>query len=308
MLASEVFFVQSLGMLWNDGFIAVDWGTSNRRAYRINPQGACVSEIEDDRGVLSVAPGGYPAAVEDIRARLGHLPLLMAGMIGSTRGWVEAPYVACPAGLEELATNLFWVEPGRIAIIPGLSSRRAGHADVMRGEEVQLFGAVAAGLIPPTSFVCHPGTHNKWVSVDQGKIAAFRTVMTGEMFNQLRERGVLAELLTGDVMLGEAFRDGVGRGLQAPTLTAELFSVRARVLLGDLPRDAAASYTSGLLIGADLGVGLGLAAGSAIIIMGRPELTSLYAHAAVKAGHAACEIDGGAVFVAGAVAVARTMQ
>ncbi len=294
-------------MLWTDGFIAVDWGTTNRRAYRIDQHGTCVSVIEDDSGVLSVAPGGFPAAVDDIRARLGDQPLLLAGMVGSTRGWVEAPYVPCPAGLDDLARHLSWVDPGRVAIIPGLSISSEGHADIMRGEEVQLFGALAAGLIPLTSIVCHPGTHNKWVTVVDGRIATFRTVMTGEMFNMLREGGVLAELLTSDVTSGAAFRSGVRRGLGASALTAELFSVRARVLLGEMPRESAASFTSGLLVGADLVVGLEIAAGSDIFIMGRSELTSLYAEGAVEAGHPVSEIDGSAAFLAGALAIARTL-
>ena len=121
MVAFGAFFVQSEAMRWADGFIAVDWGTTNRRAYRIDRSRACVDEFEDDCGVLSVAPGGFPAAAAEIRERLGDLPLLLAGMVGSTRGWVEAPYVPCPAGLDELADRLCWVEPGRTAIVPGLS-------------------------------------------------------------------------------------------------------------------------------------------------------------------------------------------
>ena len=294
-------------MRWVDGFIAVDWGTTNRRAYRIDRNGTCVSSIEDDCGVLSIAPRGFPAAVDDIRARLGDLPLLLAGMVGSTRGWVEVPYVPCPAGLDDLAKQLCWIDPGRVAIVPGLSIASEGHADVMRGEEVQLFGALAVGLIPPTSTVCHPGTHNKWITVADGRITAFRTVMTGEMFNMLRERGILSEFLAGNVTRGDAFRAGVKRGLGGSALTAELFSVRARVLLGEMPRESAASYTSGLLVGVDLGVGLGLAAGSDIIIMGRPDLTSLYAAGAAEAGQSAREIDGSTAFLAGALAIARTM-
>ena len=295
-------------MRWADHFIAVDWGTTNRRAYRIDSRGECVAEFEDGCGVLSIAPGGFPAAGKAIRERLGDHPMLMAGMIGSTRGWIEAPYVACPAGLEELAARIVWAEQGRTAIVPGLSILEGGHADVMRGEEIQLFGAVAAGLIPATSFVCHPGTHNKWVTVEDGRISSFRTVMTGEMFNQLRERGMLAELLGDAVVIGDAFRDGVKCGLSHATLTAELFSVRARVLLGDLARSDAASFTSGLLVGADIGHGLTLSGGSEIILLGRPELTSLYAEAAAIAGQAAREVDGAAAFLAGAVALARMLR
>lgn len=294
-------------MRWSDGFIAVDWGSTNRRAYRIDGSGACVSTMEDGCGVLSVAPGDFPAAVDAIRARLGEMPMLLAGMVGSTRGWVEAPYIQCPAGLDDLVARLCWVDPGHIAIVPGLSINGDGHADVMRGEEVQMFGALDIGMIPETGLVCHPGTHNKWVDVQAGRIAQFRTVMTGELFNMLRQGGLLAEMLTSEVTLGDAFRAGVRLGLTGPTLTAELFSVRARVLLGEMPRDAAASFTSGLLIGVDLAVGLKLATGSDIVIMGRPELTSLYAEGAKEAGRQTHEVDGSDAFLAGASAIARKL-
>lgn len=295
-------------MRWNDGFIAVDWGTTNRRAYRIDPQGECVATVEDSFGVLVVPPGGFPAAIDDLRARLGDLPLLLAGMVGSTRGWIEAHYVPCPAGPTDLVGKLCWVEPGRVAIVPGLSLLADGHADVMRGEEIQMFGALAAGLVPDTCLVCHPGTHNKWVSLVEGRVTKFRTVMTGEMFNLLRGGGILADMLGDDVIRGTDFDAGLQRGLTAPALTAELFAVRARVLLGDLAPAGAASFTSGLLIGIDLSVGLALADGAPIVIMGRPDLTNLYAAGATAAGQAALEIDGATAFLAGAIAIARNIQ
>ncbi|MBA3669847.1 MAG: 2-dehydro-3-deoxygalactonokinase [Sphingomonas sp.] len=290
-------------MRWEDGFIAVDWGTSNRRAYRIDADGTCAAEFEDSGGVLSIETRDFPTQANDIRKRLGDLPLLLAGMVGSTRGWVEAPYAPCPADLDDLAARLCWIESGRTAIVPGLSLNGTGHCDVMRGEEIQLFGAIASGLIPPTTLVCHPGTHNKWVTVDQGKIMGFRTVMTGEMFNLLRSQGILAEFLSRDVSLGDAFREGVRRGLQRPVLTADLFTVRARVLLGSLARDDASAYTSGLLVGLDISVGLELARGSNFIVMGRPELTRLYAAAAAEAGRTCQVVDGADAFLAGALAL-----
>ena len=107
-------------MGWADTFIAVDWGTTNRRAWRVGA-GSVEQEFEDNRGVLSVAKGEFPAAVAEIRARLGNHPMLMAGMIGSNRGWVEAPYVPCPAGLDAITASLAWAEASRTAIVPGLS-------------------------------------------------------------------------------------------------------------------------------------------------------------------------------------------
>jgi 2-dehydro-3-deoxygalactonokinase len=285
-------------MRWPDGFIAVDWGTTNRRAYRLGPSGSCDGEFEDGQGVLSVPSGGFPEAVAEIRRRLGDLPLLLAGMVGSNRGWVEAPYVPCPAGLDDLAANLTW--PGeREAIAPGVSFVGEGRADVMRGEEVQLLGAAAAGEIQPDALVCHPGTHNKWVVVQGGRIASFRTVMTGELFNLLRQHSILADLLKADAEPDEAFRRGVRHGLDQSDLTSDLFAVRARVLLGEARREDAASYTSGLLIGSDVRIGLADNPAAAVMVMGRPELTRLYAAAIREARREPNELDGEQSFLSG---------
>ena len=291
--------------MWTGSIIAVDWGTTNRRAYRLSAEGSCEAEFEDDKGITSIDRGGFPAAVAEIRSRLGDLPLLMAGMIGSNRGWVEAPYVPCPAGPETLARHLALINEERAAIVPGLSYLAVARADVMRGEEVQLFGAVAAGLVPPTCLVCHPGTHNKWASVEDGRILSFRTDMTGEMFNLLREKSILADWLAEPVSPGEAFLEGARRGLQGDSLTAELFAVRAGVLLGQRAWEDAASFTSGLLIGADIRTGLQGEDEKEVIVMGRPELTSLYAAALVEAGRTAREIDGERAFLAGILQIRK---
>lgn len=290
-------------MRWPNGFIAVDWGTTNRRAYRLDPSGACDGEFEDGQGVLSVAAGGFPEAVGEIRCRLGDLPLLLAGMVGSNRGWVEVPYVPCPAGLDDLAANLVW--PGeREAIVPGVSFVGECRADVMRGEEVQLLGAVAAGQVPADALVCHPGTHNKWVVVGDGRIQSFRTVMTGELFNLLRQHSILADLLKTDAEPDDAFHRGVRHGLDETDLQSELFAVRARVLLGEARREDAASYTSGLLIGSDVRIGLSGNSAVIVCVMGRPELTRLYAAAIHEAGRAANELDGEQSFLSGIGAIA----
>ena len=288
-------------MGWVETFIAVDWGTTNRRAWRI-AGGVVEQEFEDGRGVLSVDKAEFQAAVAEIRERLGDHPLLMAGMIGSNRGWVEAPYVPCPAGLADIAGALCWAEPGLAAIVPGLSSDHP--PDVMRGEEAQVVGAIAAGLVPGDALICHPGTHNKWVIAAGGRIARFRTVMTGELFSLLSKHSILSDLLGGDIAPGEAFRAGVARSLAGDALGAELFSVRASVLLGKSRKQDAADFTSGLLIGADIAFGLQQAASNEIFVMGSPALTRLYAAAIDTAGRRPTEIDGETAFLAGIHAIA----
>lgn len=282
-------------------FLAIDWGTTNRRGYVVS-DGKLLREQEDGLGILEVAASGigFPAALAQLKAALGFDGLvLMAGMVGSNRGWVEAPYVACPAGLDDLAAKLAWVEPGKVAIVPGLCFLDPPVADVMRGEEVQILGAVAEGTLPDNCLVCHPGTHNKWIEVEDGRIAGFRTVMTGEIFNLLKTHSILSDLLATAAEPGPAFRAGVDHGLANADLTAELFQVRARVLLGEATAADAAPYVSGLLIGADLKVGLGRQRHDHVHVVGRPELTRLFAAALAQTGRATTEIDGEGAFIAG---------
>ena len=286
---------------WADGFIAVDWGTTNRRAYLVENGAHSGREFEDGRGILKVDRAGFGGAIEEIRKRLGDLPMLLAGMIGSNRGWIEAPYVPCPAGLDDLERALVWCDE-RTVLVPGVSCSN-GRADVMRGEEVQLLGSVASGEIPADCLVCHPGTHNKWVRMAGGRIEEFRTVMTGEIFNLLRDRSILSDLLDGEAAPGDAFRDGVGRTLSGSGVTADLFEARAGFLLGRLAKADAASFVSGLLIGEDVRVGLGKERDVRVIVMGRPELTRLYTAALEIAGAASEEVDGEEAFIAGALGI-----
>jgi 2-dehydro-3-deoxygalactonokinase len=291
---------------WDNGFIAVDWGTTNRRAYLVEDGRGHSREFEDGQGILAVARGQFEAAVDQIRTKLGDHPLLLAGMIGSNRGWMEAPYVPCPAGLDDLARGL--VRPAdRTAIVPGVSYSN-GRADVMRGEEVQILGALASGDIPNDCIVCHPGTHNKWVRVSNGRIDSFRTVMTGELFNLLRDRSILSDLLDGTAQAGDAFGEGVRQSLSGTGVTALLFEARARFLLGRLDKADAASFVSGLLIGEDVRIGLTEHRGLPLVVMGRPELTGLYASALDLAGEGTAEIDGEKAFVAGACGIVERIQ
>lgn len=293
---------------WTDGFAAVDWGSSARRVYVLGADGGLSGEAEDDAGTLTIPHGRFAAEVETLRTRIGDMPLLMGGMVGSNRGWKEAPYVRCPATLPGLAAQLLWVEPGRTAIVPGVSLVEQDRADVMRGEEVQVFGALALDPAREHGLICHPGTHTKWIGVEGGAIERFRTVMTGELFALLRTHSILAELIAGPVTADAAFRRGVERGFAGGELGAELFAIRAAVLLGEANRGEAPSYASGLLIGCDLRSGLAMASeGEEILVLGRGSLTGLYAAAIGQCGYRTREMDGAHAFVAGMRAIAETM-
>jgi 2-dehydro-3-deoxygalactonokinase len=290
---------------WRQGFIAVDWGTTNRRAWGVAPTGEAVDLLEDGLGVLKVAPGGYTGELDRLRALWPGRPLLLGGMIGSNRGWVEAPYVPAPARLEALVGAL--KRPASDAVIvPGVSWLEGRHADVMRGEEAQILGAHAAGLVTADGSVCHPGTHCKWVRVQGGAIGPFRSVMTGELFAMLGRHGILQDRLSGAVAANEDFRAGAEHGLRHADLTAELFSIRARFLLG--VEEDSASFASGLLIGTDVRIGLEFVGAGPVALIGRPDLTALYAEALRLAGRESTELDGERAFLLGARAIAERLS
>ncbi len=275
-------------------FIALDWGTTNRRAYRVE-DGRIAATLRSAQGVSTTPADAYPAELAAIRAELGDLPVLMAGMVGSTIGWRVAPYVAVPAGIDDIAAALTRIDD-RTAIVPGLSFTQGTRGDVMRGEEVQLLGAALAGQVPADALLCQPGTHCKWVELRDNRIAAFTTAMTGELFALLRANGVLAPQLAAPVTADDAFRDGVREGAKRD-LAASLFGIRASHVLSLRDDAHAASYASGLLIGSD--VAARIDGGRDVHLVADGDLATLYATAIETLGGRALVSGCEAAFIAG---------
>ena len=299
--------------------LAVDWGTSALRAALLAADGTVLAEHAAQRGLLSVPPGAWAAAFEAEfgawRAAHPGLPCLMAGMVGSRQGWVEAPYCACPAGLDDLAAQLCWLpaataHTGRLAIVPGLCTQAAGLPDVMRGEETQVFGALRLLGLMGADWVTLvlPGTHSKWVTVQRGRITGFTTHMTGEVYALLRQQSILARGLPADDELwdAEAFEAGVASAAQAGGLLHHLFSVRTLGLFNRATGPALASRLSGLLIGEELRA-QAPPAGQAVVLVGSPALTQRYQRALAQRGHPVQSVGAEAGW-AGLLALAGTLQ
>ncbi|WP_072384751.1 2-dehydro-3-deoxygalactonokinase [Novosphingobium sp. NDB2Meth1] len=282
--------------------LAVDWGSTNRRVFVLAADGTILDTAQDDRGILNMGSSSFPAEAAAMRARWGDLPMLCAGMVGSNRGWVDAGYVPAPASLAAIAHAVHWVERGRTAIVPGVSRVSDGRADIMRGEEVQLLGAAAAGLVNPDSWLCQPGTHAKWARLAGGELVDFTTAMTGEIFAQLGKGGLLADGLDGAVEPGASFRNGVAAA-RGGDLLAKLFGARASLVLGKRDRADQASYVSGLLIGSDCSARLdGDFAGAradGVDVLASPALGALYLAALNELGCKARLVDSHAAFLAG---------
>ncbi len=281
-------------------FIAVDWGTTRRRAMLVGERSAS-NEIDEGVGMSGLCRDDYAAECAAVRRRFGDLPILAAGMVGSRGGWSETRYVALPVGLGDLAGQLHRIPEARVSIVPGVA-RYDGRRDVMRGEEVQSLGAVEAGLVPADALVCQPGTHNKWITLRGGRIADFSTVITGELFAMLKKGGTIGAVMAEAPYDEGAFLAGVRRGASGTGLSALLFEARAAALVDHAPPAFTTWFVSGLLVGADVLHGLRDAVAE-IYVLGADALAERYALAIAALGATAIRVDATAAFVAGMSAI-----
>ncbi len=295
-------------------FIAGDWGTTHLRLFLCDDRGD-VLETRSGAGVSGVREdvgGAFFGAVESWDASYGKLPAVLCGMVGSTIGWREVPYLNCPARPEAIARSaLCFAAEGRpIAISPGLTCRnRLLAPDMMRGEETQILGAIQRqpNLATGRQFLCMPGTHTKWVSLKDGTIEHFLTALTGELFDILHDHSVLVNAAgTPEVVGGPEFAHALEQTKMYPDaeLIHLLFEVRSRQLKGELKRKDAAAYLSGLIIGQDVSGAKrffrqDLAEAGNVVVIGSPKLTELYAQALKTRDLPVTRIDGEAASLAG---------
>lgn len=300
-------------------YIAGDWGTSRLRL------SLCLGErVLDTRQGPGIGALREPAGdalrplIAGWRETHGPLPLVLCGMAGSRNGWRETPYLPCPVDVRRLreAALRFEADGASVAIAPGLSCRgRLGSPDVMRGEETQVAGALALhpALGAGRHLLCLPGTHTKWVWLEDGQVRDFLTALTGELFALLRERSTLMRASSAASRARQSGSpaaagddDGFERGLEAAaaqgkaSLLHALFAVRARQLIDGSSHDWALSYLSGLMIGADVRGAIPLfGAREEAVLIGDGALNARYAKALGREGIAASCLDGEQCALAG---------
>ncbi len=283
-------------------WIAVDWGTSNLRAFAMTSDGMVLDEVRSDQGMSGLAPDAFEPV---LHALIQHWDLpkpctvIACGMVGSRQGWQEAPYrsVPCPAKTGTPVRAASKSEGLHVWLIPGI--KQASPADVMRGEETQI-----AGFLDLNSdwdgVICLPGTHSKWVHISAGEIISFRTFMTGELFDVISTATVLRHSLAGDDLATDAFKMVVNETLSRPEkFTANLFSLRAADLLEAQSATIARAHLSGALIGMELAAAKPYWLGQNVALIGSNTLSTLYETALAEQGVNAMRCDASAVTRAG---------
>ncbi|MCE8052499.1 2-dehydro-3-deoxygalactonokinase [Halomonas daqingensis] len=302
-------------------WVAVDWGSSQLRAWGLDERGEVLARGGSDKGMLALTQVEYePALLEAIGEWLppsGHVPVWICGMAGARQGWCEAAYLPLPARLDQLARGAVAPAVGdprlNVCLLPGLCQYADGAQrsfDVMRGEETQLAGLVARepGF---SGLACLPGTHAKWVWLEAGTVVRFATCLTGELYGLLAGQSVLrhsvADAALDEPGCREAFADAVREAARAPgRFSQQLFGLRAADLLDDsLPHGQArrarlGARLSGLTIGLELSALTDeLPSDAAVTLIGNATLCDRYALALSALGRSSRHLDGETAVLAG---------
>ena len=266
----------------NPDWIAVDWGTSNLRAWAIEDSGDISASAKSDRGMARLKPSEFEPALLSLTKSWLHpdhrTDVIISGMAGAKTGWEEAPYLDAPCeplSPSEAVSPRVHSTSVSVTILPGVKTGRPVH-DVMRGEETQLAGLLEmepgfAGV------VCLPGTHTKWVHLENGLIVSFQTFMSGELFDLLANRSTLSSCVADGGWESEEFKDAVESGLRQPaSLSGLLFGIRAESLVAGLSPSRAAARLSGLIVGTELAASKPFWLGRNTVIIGSGQVSEAY--------------------------------
>jgi 2-dehydro-3-deoxygalactonokinase len=287
-------------------WIAVDWGTSNLRAWAIDDEGRTIANAASEAGMARLSRDAFePTLLSVIDGWLAcgrKTRVLACGMVGARQGWMEAPYASVPCTPVTQTIAPECRDPRlEVHILGGI--RQLHPPDVMRGEETQIAGV----LLREPGFegvICLPGTHTKWAEVAGGIITRFQTFMTGELFGFLSTQSVLRHSMpAGTEWDDDAFAAAaVESAMDTHALAARLFSVRAATLVADLTPAAAKARLSGLLIGAELAGTQVMWSRQRVLIAGNGRQANLYSEALTRLGGASSLINAGELTLAGLVA------
>ena len=290
-------------------WIAVDWGTSNLRAWAmwgVTP----LAEAGSARGMGTLERSEFEGALlELVGDWLGTEPMTIVacGMVGSRQGWAEAGYTAVPC--TPLGANLTRpaVSDTRLSahIIPGV--KQTSPSDVMRGEETQIAGFLSR---EPEfdGILCLPGTHTKWAHISAGEIVSFRTFMTGELFALLSKSSVLRHSVAAG-WDDDAFAAAVTDTLSKPeAIAARLFEIRADDLLNAPEDGVLRARLSGYLVGLELAAARAYWLGQRVVLIGAERLSGHYQAALAAQGVSAEVVDAEACTLAGLYAAYVTLK
>ena len=202
--------------------ITLDVGTTNTRAVLWQDCKTILAGYKLEVGVGRVAEKGSKECLEEaVRTCIEKVLtqgrktpeevecILASGMVTSNVGLWEVLHLRAPVGLEEISQGIvrvslpnisaipFWFIPGvKNTVEPGENT--FCYFDMMRGEEVETFALLDALPKEGEYLFVLPGSHTKYVMVQNGRITGCLTTMTGELLNVLTHHTILVNSVGGE--------------------------------------------------------------------------------------------------------------
>ena len=269
-------------------FIAVDWGGSNFRAYAIDINGEVRQRTKAHQGVLRIKDENYSGTIKRLLGKWFNkypgVPIVMSGMVGSSHGWQEIEHVEAPVSMYELANYIEKVFNHRfdrdIYIVPGVKAYRKNGVsfDEMRGKEVQVFGALQEiENKDKKQLICLPGSHSKWVEVNDGVITDIHTFVTGELISLLSRTTLISTFIQCSNYDAEGFAKGLEVAKDSKSILSDLYTVYTEGASENVPHMQLSSYLSALIIASEVKAAKEIFPDNqAITVVGAPWLIEMY--------------------------------
>ncbi|HET9106998.1 MAG TPA: 2-dehydro-3-deoxygalactonokinase [Steroidobacteraceae bacterium] len=297
--------------------VLCDWGGTRLRA-SLEVAGEIVQRCEGPGiGALRGRPCAQVllSAIAPWRRDYRITGAFLSGMAGSRDGLTDVPYVGAPvtAAIWARAHRKICLDDLTLTIAAGVRAcnfRRV--ADVMRGEEAQVFGALALNprLAAGRRLFLLPGTHSKWVEVEAGEIIRLQTYLTGELFSLLCESSSLLRAATRTEAADDGFEAGLERAGQCD-VPAALFEARSAQLVAGKTGGWAKAFISGLLVGGEARSILTSGAfvpDPPVTVIGESALAARYLRALAAHGVSAEVLDGESCALQGLRVLAATAE
>ncbi|MFL2019428.1 MAG: 2-dehydro-3-deoxygalactonokinase [Weissella hellenica] len=259
--------------------VTIDTGTTNTRVM-LWQNGKKIAKVARPVGVKSTSITGskdtlhqtIKSAIEELLKTAqvelnSDVKFIASGMITSNLGLAEIPHQSAPVSMSDVAANMekilipevcsqpIWFVPGVKNSVRIITSENIDQMDVMRGEEVEAFGALTQLQAKKPFILVLPGSHTKFIKIDEdGKIAGSITSMAGELISLLTKDSILSDSLEHN------FSDELD--IKALTLGAEncakkglgraAFTVRLLDLYTNYTRNQMANYLLGVVLQNDV--------------------------------------------------------
>lgn len=258
----------------NEYNLIIDGGTTNTRFVLMdNKNERIVNRIERRVGASNATSAAeneeLKAAVKNVICKLQKQNnciiknVYASGMITSNAGLYELAHIEAPATIENIQAGIHTISMPEISqnalfhFIPGIKfqNQRMIGIDMMRGEEVEIFGALESEDYQKSIMFLHFGSHNKLIFVKKGVISNAITTIGGELLWAIANETILKSSVGNFEETFDIDNNYIEMGYNEAkenNISRALFLARIHQVINQATEEQIKSYLYGALMFVDL--------------------------------------------------------